>query len=82
MGSLSIVAGTKGIEVAAVSGDTIGTVIEKAIVLLNKAELRRRVFPKSGGSGVTIMLNNRSCGANEKVQDKDEICVLPPMSGG
>lgn len=82
LGSLSIVAGVNTIEVDVVSGDTVGMVIEKAMGLLNKAELKRRVLPEDGGLRVTLMLNSRSCGVTEKVQDNDEIYILSPIGGG
>jgi len=82
LGSLSIIAGSKVIEVKLNDGDTVLTVIERVAKSYSKEELMKRIFHKGGGLGVNLLLNERSCHANEKVNDKDEICLMSPISGG
>jgi len=82
LGSLSIIAGSKVIEVKLNDGDTVLTVVERVAKSYNKVELMKRIFYKGGGLGVNLLLNERPCDADEKVNDKDEICIMSPISGG
>ena len=82
LGSLSIIAGSKVIEVNLNDGDTVLTVIERVAKSYSKVELMKRIFHKDGGLGVNLLLNGRHCGADEKVNHKDEICIMSPISGG
>jgi len=82
LGSLSIIAGSKVVEVNLNDGDTVRIVIERVAKSYNKVDLMKRIFHKDGGLGVNLLLNGRHCGADEKVNQKDEICIMSPISGG
>ena len=82
LGSLSIIAGPKVIEVNLNDGDTVLAVIERVAKSYNKVKLMKRIFYKDGGLGVNLLLNGHPCNADEKVNDKDEICIISPISGG
>ena len=82
LGRLYIIAGSKVIEVNLNDGDTVLMVIERVAKSYGKVELMKRIFHKDGGLGVILLLNGRPCGADGKVNDKDEICIMSPISGG
>lgn len=82
LGSLSIIAEVKVIEVNLNDRDTVRIVIERVAKSYSKVELMKRIFLKNGGLGVNLFLNERPCGANEKVKDEDEISIMSPISGG
>ena len=82
LGSLSIVAGSKVIEVNLNDGDTVRIVIERVAKSYRKVELMKRIFHKDGGLVVNLLLNGRSCDTDEKVNDEDEICIMSPIGGG
>lgn len=82
LGSLSIIAGSEVIEVNLNDADTVLTVIERVAKSYGKVGLAKRIFYKDGGLGVNLLLNGRHCDADEKVNNKDEICIMSPISGG
>lgn len=79
---MSFIAGSKVIELNLNDGDTVLTVIERVAKSYNKVELMRRIFYTDGGLGVILLLNGHHYGVDERVIDKDEICIISPISGG
>ncbi|MBE0477734.1 MoaD/ThiS family protein [Candidatus Aerophobetes bacterium] len=83
LGSLSIVAGIQSAEVELEEdNNTVERIVDKIVGMYGGEKIKRRIFTRDGGVAVTLALNGTWCSLDAKVKDGDEICIMPPISGG